>query len=662
MIFSSFSIKNPLFRPLLIGWLVTLVLIILGLAAPGQVGITSRNLSLDILTRLFPYEKSYSDNSQNLVFINIDDESLKQVGQWPWPRQTIAKLLNNVDKSGVASTGIDILFLEQDRFSPAHLSKVLNISESQLTQSGAIAGDVVLGSVLEKSRAVLGFSLGRKNNANVSTIIPGHLAVIGNALDDVINAPKILKPIPQLAKAIGYGFVDTDIENGLIRETPLLAQYSGTGYPSLSLDMLRIALNASNHVVKESDSGHALLIKTGNVVSEVNPQGRMILHHGHYSRFKQIPAYQLLSSPIKELNGKIVVIGSGALALGDIKSTSLEEAVPGSLFHLQIIDQILANRFITTHPTLDALVTLICGIIALGICVLIVRIPLIYSLIAIPLTSALVFASAIYAFLYEGFLPNFPIPIALLLLSGIATYSAKSLQEASLKKKFQSSFAQYVPKDVVNRISRNNVLPRLGGEITDATVLFLDIRGFTTLSESLKDMPELLVSAIGTIMNEVTERLVESGATIDKYIGDAVMAFWNAPEKQPDHAARALFAACTITRDAHLIANKVKALDPRLQDIDVNFGIGIASGEVTVGNMGSTFRFNYTVLGDTVNTASRLEHLTKDLDAPILMSGSAYENLTSLEVLGKTISIRPLGNTEIRGKSENLAIYTAAFK
>jgi adenylate cyclase len=662
LIFSSFSIKNPLFRPLLIGWLVTLVLIILGLAAPGQVGITSRNLSLDILTRLFPYEKSYSDNSQNLVFINIDDESLKQVGQWPWPRQTIAKLLNNVDKSGVASTGIDILFLEQDRFSPAHLSKVLNISESQLTQSGAIAGDVVLGSVLEKSRAVLGFSLGRKNNANVSTIIPGHLAVIGNALDDVINAPKILKPIPQLAKAIGYGFVDTDIENGLIRETPLLAQYSGTGYPSLSLDMLRIALNASNHVVKESDSGHALLIKTGNVVSEVNPQGRMILHHGHYSRFKQIPAYQLLSSPIKELNGKIVVIGSGALALGDIKSTSLEEAVPGSLFHLQIIDQILANRFITTHPTLDALVTLICGIIALGICVLIVRIPLIYSLIAIPLTSALVFASAIYAFLYEGFLPNFPIPIALLLLSGIATYSAKSLQEASLKKKFQSSFAQYVPKDVVNRISRNNVLPRLGGEITDATVLFLDIRGFTTLSESLKDMPELLVSAIGTIMNEVTERLVESGATIDKYIGDAVMAFWNAPEKQPDHAARALFAACTITRDAHLIANKVKALDPRLQDIDVNFGIGIASGEVTVGNMGSTFRFNYTVLGDTVNTASRLEHLTKDLDAPILMSGSAYENLTSLEVLGKTISIRPLGNTEIRGKSENLAIYTAAFK
>jgi adenylate cyclase len=387
----------------------------------------------------------------------------------------------------------------------------------------------------------------------------------------------------------------------------------------------------------------------------------MIFHHGHYSRFKQIPAYQLLSGPLKELDGKIAVIGSGASALGDIKSTSLEETVPGSLFHLQAIDQILANRFITTHPALDAIVTFVCGLIALGICILIIRIPLIYSLIAIPLTSALVFASAIYAFVYKGFLPNFPIPIALLLLSGVATYAAKSLQEASLKRKFQSSFAQYVPKDVVNRISKNNALPSLGGETTEATVLFLDIRGFTTLSESLKDTPELLVSAIGTIMNEVTERLVESGATIDKYIGDAVMAFWNAPEKQADHAARAVYAACSITRDAELIANQVKALDPRLESIDINFGIGIASGEVTVGNMGSTFRFNYTVLGDTVNTASRLEHLTKDLNAPILMSGTAFQNATSLEVLGKTIAIHSLGTTEVRGKSENLAIYTAAF-
>ena len=662
MIFRPFLSKNPASRPLLIGWAITLALLVLALLGPGQLNTLSRNISLDTLTRLFPFEKSYSENSQNLVFINIDDESLKQVGQWPWPRQTIAKILENLDKSGIASAGIDILFLEPDRFSPAHISKVLNISEDQLTHSGAISGDANLGKVLEHSPAVLGFSLSRKSDANASTLISGHIAVIGNALENVIDSPKALKPISQLATARGFGFVNTDIEDGLIRETPLLAKYSGAGYPSLSLDMLRLALGASNHIVKESDSSHALLIKTGNVVSEVNPQGRMIFHHGHYSRFTQIPAYQLLKGPVKELEGKIVVIGSGASALGDIKSSSLEEAVPGSLFHLQAIDQILANRFITTHPTLDAIVTLVCGLIAFGICVLIVRIPLIYSLLAIPLTSSLVFGSAVYAFLYKGFLPNFPIPIALLLLSGIATYAAKSLQEASLKRKFQTSFSQYVPKDVVNRISKNNILPSLGGEHTEATVLFLDIRGFTTLSESLKDTPELLVSAIGTIMNEVTERLIESGATIDKYIGDAVMAFWNAPEKQADHAARALYAACSITRDAKLIANKVKELDPRLKQVDIHFGIGIASGEVTVGNMGSTFRFNYTVLGDTVNTASRLEHLTKDLDTPILMSGKAYQDMSSITVLGKTIAIRPLGNTEVRGKSENLAISTASFQ
>jgi adenylate cyclase len=168
-----------------------------------------------------------------------------------------------------------------------------------------------------------------------------------------------------------------------------------------------------------------------------------------------------------------------------------------------------------------------------------------------------------------------------------------------------------------------------------------------------------MVKAISTIMDEVTMRLIESGATIDKYIGDAVMAFWNAPEKQEDHLARALYGACLIEQDTEIIREKVYALDERLRSISIAFGIGVASGEVTVGNMGSSFRFNYTVLGDTVNTAARLESMTKEKGVPVLVTGINPSQAYSFN--GRSIQLLPMGNVEVRGKKDEVEIYGANF-
>jgi len=160
-------------------------------------------------------------------------------------------------------------------------------------------------------------------------------------------------------------------------------------------------------------------------------------------------------------------------------------------------------------------------------------------------------------------------------------------------------------------------------------------------------------------MDEVTVRLIESGATIDKYIGDAVMAFWNAPEKQEDHLARALYASCLIEQDANVIREKIYALDEKLKEIKIAFGIGVASGVVTVGNMGSSFRFNYTVMGDTVNTAARLESLTKEKGVPILLTGANTNTYYAFN--DRKIVLRPMGLTDVRGKKEAVNIYTAKF-
>ena len=225
----------------------------------------------------------------------------------------------------------------------------------------------------------------------------------------------------------------------------------------------------------------------------------------------------------------------------------------------------------------------------------------------------------------------------------------------------QSSFAQYVPSDVVERISRSGKAPALGGEMIEASVLFLDLRGFTSLTELLKPYPELMVQVIGTIMEEITVRLIESGATIDKYIGDAVMAFWNAPEKQDNHLVRALYGACRIQEDLELIKSKIYSINPIVKEIKIAFGIGICCGQITVGNFGSSFRFNYTALGDAVNIASRLEGLTKDKGWPILVSANNLKDGEQFMFNDRSIQVHLIGTTEIRGKVEVLEIFTVEF-
>jgi adenylate cyclase len=273
--------------------------------------------------------------------------------------------------------------------------------------------------------------------------------------------------------------------------------------------------------------------------------------------------------------------------------------------------------------------------------------------------SACLLAAALYAFIQYGFLFNFPLALLVFFSGGLVSYLLKSFFEEKLRKKMQSSFAQYVPPDVVRRVSKSNHPPRLGGELIEATVLFLDLRGFTAFTESLKDRPELMVKVISTIMNEVTQRLLASGATIDKYIGDAVMAFWNAPEKQENHLARALYAACQIIEDLDLIRNQIYALDEGLRSIQIDFGIGVASGEVTVGNMGSSFRFNYTVLGDAVNTAARLEGMTKSLGDAILVAG--ISSAQEISFGGRAIELISRGDLEVRGKTEKIPVFAAKF-
>lgn len=657
--------QNPLQRirkapkALIAGFVAVSILFAFGFFDTFGAHESSKRRALDALVKIFPYEKYYPDNAQALVFVAIDDESLEKLGQWPWPRQTIAKITENIAKSGGAATGLDILFIEGDRYTPKQLSNLLNIPESRLLSAGALNGDNKLAQTLSQTSTAIAFALSGTTSVNEKTTFPNRFISVGDVLGGLLDAPGLIMPLPVLSIANGAGFVNTNQDDGFIRETPLIASHNGEILPALGLEMLRLAMGAKNYIVKPSDSGHQLMLKVGDAVLNVDSSGSVMLHHGHTSRFPRISAHHLVNGVVPELEGKIAVVGVDALALGDIHSTALEDSIPGALIHLQLIDQLLAGRFITTNDVFDRVIYLLCALLSLASVLLVIRLSMIYAMALLATGGLLLSGIALYAFVQYGFLFNFPLGMAILFSGGVVAYLFKSLFEESLRKKMQVSFSQYVPADVVQRITKSDNLPRLGGELIQATILFLDLRGFTSLTEKLKDDPELMVKAISTIMDEVTVRLIESGATIDKYIGDAVMAFWNAPEKQEDHLARALYAACLIEQDASIIREKIYALDEKLRSIEIAFGIGVASGEVTVGNMGSSFRFNYTVLGDTVNTAARLEAMTKEKNVPVLATGIASNQ--SYVFNGSQIQLTSMGSVGVRGKQEEVEIFTAKF-
>ncbi len=382
-----------------------------------------RNVSLDLMTKLYPFEKLYPENTKQLVFVNIDDASIAEFGQWPWPRQLTAKLVNKVAEKKPAAIGLDILITEKDRFAPDNIAKTLNLPLSTLTSAGAQDGDVLLGKSVTLNPVVTAFALSNGINKTKAKL-SNHFVTVGEVQDALPLTNSLLLPIEPLLHSAGNGFVNTYKSEGLIRETPMVARSQDVVLPSLSLDLLRVAQGAKNHMIKLDDTTQSILIKTGEVTTELSDSGNMIYHHGHLSRFQTISAANVLKNTHENLQGKIVVIGSAASGLGDLHSTSLEDDMPGPLFHLQIIDQILAHRFIQYHIAFDRLIFVLCTALSVLFSFLIVRTKLHYTLIALPIVVISMMGITIYSFLSTGLIFNAPIALGLLLTGNVVTYGS----------------------------------------------------------------------------------------------------------------------------------------------------------------------------------------------------------------------------------------------
>ncbi len=615
--------------------------------------------------------------SPDIALVAIDEESVKKLGRWPWSREVMAELLGKIKESGARVIGLDIIFAERQETAAltalqrlrqdldrkkAGTPQVLALIDQakmqadvdrQLARVIAQGAPTVLGFFFVKvgGRTLaprIGEALGPKAiKASTFNLVrwldqdPGRLPVMG-AEGVEVNLPEITE-----AAAGGGYFNMVPDPDGTVRWVPLALAYG----PDIFAPMTLVSLQ---HYRDKPPLGIALSrlgvreIRLGRDTIPVDAFGRLFINFlGPPGAFPSYSAARVMdgSLPPKALKDKLVMLGATAVGIYDLRVTPFSGICPGLEIQATVVDNILRRDFIRT-PANRFLATLSI-ILAIGL-IFGFLLPRLSAVGAIAITLLVAQAYLIINYLaFRDFGLQLEVFYPLLEVAGVYTgitlqrFLAEERERVRIKKAFQS----YVAPEVVNQIIRHPEKLRLGGERRELSILFSDIRGFTTLSESMD--PEALVAVLHEFLDPMSEIIVKHGGTLDKYIGDAIMALFGAPLEMPDHSRR----AC---RTALEMVQGLRALDREWLERGrptLKVGIGINSGPVAVGNMGSSRLFDYTAIGDNVNLASRLEGLNKYYGTEILASAATVQHL------GDGFVFREVDLVRVKGKKQPIAIY-----
>ena len=637
------------------GLVVGLLLLILQILEPPFVAGIS-NQVFDTYQRAYP--RPYEDAGVRVV--DIDDESIRRLGQWPWPRTDAARLTDALTNAGAAAIAFDVVFSEPDRTSPARAVEILRQNPEARGDYSEIAAltdhDELLGQAMGRGPTVTGYFLTEEANPARPAEHAG-VAVSGTPPLDILREYNgSITSLPVIGdRASGAGSVSLDTaRDDIIRAVPLIANLDGKIVPSLSLEALRVAQGAGAILVRSSDgSGESgggpvntvLAVKTGDLQVPTTHIGELWMHYTAPHPERVVPAWRILQGDLPEaemrrlFEGHIVFIGTGAIGLRDIRSTPIQAGELGVVVHAQAAEQMILGKFLT-RPDWAAgvervLMVVLCLLIALSA-------PALGALrggVLATLALGGVLAGSWFAFRNSGMLlePIFP---ALGVVSVYIAITAVSFyREERARSHIHNAFDRYLSPELVDRIARDPGQLELGGEVRQMTVLFSDVRGFSRISERFG--PQELIGFLINLLTPMTDVLLARKATIDKYIGDAVLAFWNAPLDDPDHEQNAAYAALEMLETLKRL-NVDSARDPAWPG-QVAIGIGLNTGPCCVGNMGSRQRLSYSLIGDTVNLASRLESLTKAYAVNILVGedlaarlpGFALIELDIIRVVGR---------------------------
>jgi adenylate cyclase len=619
---------------------------------------TARETAFDLIQRLSPRE--YVDAPVRIV--DIDEQSLEQLGQWPWPRDKLAELVDRLHAAGAAAIAFDFIFAEPDRLSPSRLIADPQLRKALGTPEGAEApalpdNDLLFADALQRGIVVIGFG-GSTAPGPMPPVKAGFAYTGEDPAAYTIRLKGATPVLPVLAEAadgIGSVSLSDELSYGVVRRMPLIWTDGTKLYPSLVAEALRVVQGAQTYVVHaDPATGGIQSVRIGAYEVPTEPTGELNMHStlpraDRYISAADIFVNDRLRALIPKIEGRIILIGTSATGLYDIRKTALGFSVPGVELHAQALEQIINGQFLLRHDWTRGLelLALVVGSLLVGATTLYsgARMALLFG----GLVGVLIVVGAWDAFGRYNVLidPSFPLGggVAVWFVATAFRYMTADRE----RREIRGAFSHYVHPSVLKDIERNHRDVRLGGENCELTVMFTDVRNFTQLSERIE--PEEVVTFLNTLLGRLSTEIAHEAGVIDKFIGDSVMAFWNAPLRQEDHTRRACAAALRM-RAAMQEMNATHGFGlpaAIAQEAAVEIGIGINTGPACVGNVGSAERFNYSAIGDAVNVAARAEAACKDVGYDLVVAGSTAETVPDFAFI-------EAGRVRLKGKAEPVAL------
>ena len=588
-----------------------------------------------------------------VAIIDIDEKSLSTIGQWPWPRTVLADMVGRLNRLRAAAIGFDIVFAEPDRLSPRHLAKALRGLDDVTAQAlGRLPGnDEVFAEALRGSRAVLGQSV-QPQAADGAAERPPRKTPVAEVGGDPrphlgLKYAALVRNLPVIEQAAaGLGLMTFGLErDAIVRRVPAVFQVGPDLFPALAIEMLRVATGQSAYAIKSSRDGITSIVVAG-VRIPTDAKGRVWVHFGPHDPSRYLSAKDLLDGSVAppQIAGKLVLVGTSASGLLDIRSTPLGSAMPGVEIHAQLLENILAGTYLLRPAYalgVELAITLLAGLLMIA---LLPRLGARWTLLLFAVVLAAAALGSWYLYTEKRMLVDVAYAaLVTFLIYSFLTYTSYSQAETQ-RREVRAAFSRYLAPALVERLASDPSQLTLGGESRFMTLLFCDVEDFTTISE--RHDAQSLTRLVNRFLTPMTEAILQWDGTVDKYMGDSVMAFWNAPLDDPDHARHACLAGLNMQTRIEALNEELKA-EAKSQGgehLPIRIGVGVNSGVCMVGNMGSDQRFDYSVLGDTVNVASRLEGQTRTYRVRIITGESVVEQVPDLAIIELDL-IRVVGKT-----------------
>ena len=602
--------------------------------------------------------------------VDIDDASLRRIGQWPWPRTIVAQLIDKLREAGSAVIAFDIDFAEPDRTSPKLLLPLLakngvDAEEAEKLLAMMPDPDQRLAEAMRKVPLVTGFILTDRGQSQAPLAKAGFAFVGDQPLGHVDSFSAAVSSLPGLeAAAAGNGFLNQFVDwDHVVRRVPLILRLGEKPYPSLVAETLRVALGASSYIGRaagantEKSFGEKTgltAIRIGQLTIPTDAAGRVWLHYT-----APVPRRDRFVSAADVLAGKfdpalfadhIVLVGTSAAGVvNDLQATPIARGVPGVAIHAQLLEQILQGAFLVRPDWAVGAETLFTLLVGIGLTLALPRIGALPSAVLGGASMAIAFGTSWLLLKHTQLLIDPVYPWAVITLVYLVASLLGYLRTEARQRQIRGAFSQYMSPHYVAELAAHPERLKLGGQARTMTILFCDIRGFTSLSEKLD--AESLTQFMNSFLSPMTEIITERKGTIDKYIGDCIMAFWNAPLDDPDHVRNAVRAAQAMRSKLAELNRLWQAEAAYRVFLPVRIGIGINTGQCVVGNFGSLQHFDYSLLGDPVNLASRLEGLGKVYGVDLMIGEETAARLGDPELI-------ELDLVAVKGKTDAGHIYT----